>query len=133
MNEFIISSEKEIVALVIKQVLETKYTVREMGLPSKFLGWTLQYKPEGRIHAPPAALISKSLDTAGIRASNLRKRPLPQNRVFGADGSSKLLNNTEKIPYTALIGNLCYLANCTRLEFVFVATSLTQFIGRPRT
>lgn len=110
----------------ILEILRTKYMVKYMKAPTTSLSWTIANDQNGHMHVSQATLISKIIQTASIPRESSRSTPLSKRPDFDEDNISLALYPPEKLKYTALLRDLGYLADCTRLYITFSVVRLAE-------
>lgn len=111
--------------------LASKYKVKHLGKPTSFLGWSIEYDSNGDIHIYQPHLISKVVNKMNMQNANPRSTPLPHKHNYDEQFQDTKLNDADKQLYISCIGDLRYLADCTRPDLAFATGKLARFITSP--
>lgn len=112
----------------VKNFLNQKFTVKDLGNERYFLGLELARFEDG-IFVDQWKYVMELLQDTGMIGCRPASTPLPKNlKLIGEDG--ELLE--DPLPFRCLIGRLLNL-RFTRPDLPHVTQQLSQFIPRPRT
>ncbi|GJX04059.1 retrovirus-related pol polyprotein from transposon TNT 1-94 [Tanacetum coccineum] len=110
-----------------KLALDSKFTIKDLGLARYFLGIELCNTENGTfLHQRKYVL--DLLKDAGLTATKPTPFPLPQNMKLSLD-KGKLISNPES--YRRLVGRLLYLS-MTRPDISYAVQHLSQFVSSPK-
>ena len=112
----------------VKQCLNEKFGIKDLGSLHFFLGLEVQHTPLGVILSQQK-FTRELLRDCGFPIKRQASTPLPLNcRLLPEEGS--LLD--DPTTYRALVGKLNFLTN-TRPDLCFTVQTLSQFLQQPRT
>lgn len=115
----------------LSHMLQTKCMVKYLSPRHEYLGWTIRRGPDGSIYPTQPALVANSLQHAGLTDKNPRTVSLPNtnfepppkanprtvslhNTNLDPPPDARPLDETEIITFSSLLGDMRYLADCTR-------------------
>ncbi|GJZ52807.1 retrovirus-related pol polyprotein from transposon TNT 1-94 [Tanacetum coccineum] len=119
------NSEEEIINL--KQALDKKFTIKDLGLAKYFLGIELCCTPNGT-HLNQRKYIVDLLSDVGLTAAKPTKFPLPTKLKISSDKGTPLKDPSS---YRRLVGRLLYLT-MTRSDISYAVQHLSQFVSAPK-
>ena len=123
--------------LEIKQSLNTRFSMHELGPLKHILGWHIVRDLSHRLmFVHQAQYTSAILRRFGLEPCNPVRHPLPANirltRELDANTpNDAFLSVTEHKIYRAIVGSLMYLMTGTRPDIAFLCQQLSQFISKP--
>lgn len=115
------------------EILTVKYTVKRLGRPVAFLGWSFTHVPDGIILASHPALVQATITNARITAS------LHRHTLYSYDIKLFPLTTTHTpLPEVTetdlqLVRDLLYLADSTRPDLSYVTGNLCTAVNPPTT
>jgi len=112
----------------VKQCLNEKFGIKDLGSLHYFLGIEVQHTPLGVILSQQKFTRELHRD-CGFLIKRQASTPLPLNCKLLPEEGTLLGDPTQ---YRALIGKLNFLTN-TRLDLCFTVQTLSQFLQHPRT
>lgn len=110
-----------------KQALDTKFTIKDLGLASYFLGIEICRTKAGT-HLNQRKYILDLVKDAGLTAAKPATFPLPQYLKLSLDKGLAIKNLDA---YRRLVGRLLYLS-MTRPDISYVVQQLSQFVSAPK-
>ncbi|CAL1374490.1 unnamed protein product [Linum trigynum] len=114
----------------VKQFLDDKFTIKDLGNLKYFLGMEVSRSDSG-IHLCQRKYTLDLLSDTGYLASKPATTPsVPGTHLSSNDG--ELLDSAAHSSYRTLIGRLQYLCN-TRPDICYTVNQLSQYIDFPRT
>lgn len=111
--------------------MKTKYNIKRLGRPTRYLGGHFHHHPDGRIALRKRLLIDKTLEEANMLQANGKSTPYPYGEEYHPpDGEDKKQPDTEH-RYKQLAGNLRYLDDCMRQDIAYVTGRLGAAMSKP--
>lgn len=104
-----------------------------MGAHSVYLGWKITLDGLGPIYASQPILVDKSIATAGLTDATTRTSPLPKHTSVHPLDSATPLTTTQQLTFKSSLGDLRYLADCTRPDISFATSHLARHTHAPST
>jgi hypothetical protein len=112
----------------LKELLSSKYKMKDMGQVSKFLGMGFDHKrDEGTLEISHRRYILDMLEELKMEDCNPVKTPLPAGcNLDLAEGKA-----TEATYYRSLVGKALFLANSARPDISYAVGQLSRFMQTP--
>lgn len=106
--------------------LSKKYRVKRLGRPTRYLGWYFHYDHNGDIGLSQKILVDKTLADAGMEQGNPKYKPYLDGVDYHAtpDEDEDMSHTAPK--FKQLVGDLRYLADCTRPDISYVVGRLER-------
>ena len=123
--------------LEIKQSLNTRFSMHELGPLKHILGWHIVRDLSQRLlFVHQAQYTSAILRRFGLESCNPVRHPLPANirltRELDANTpNDAFLSVAEHKIYRSIVGSLMYLMTGTRPDIAFLCQQLSQFLSKP--
>lgn len=118
------SNESEIHA--VKQFLDQKFTIKDLGVAKYFLGIELTRSEDG-LYFNQRKYILDILQDTGLLGCKPTTTPLPKNHHFSTDCGDPISDPSR---YRKLVGQLLYL-NFTRPDIAFAVQQLSKHVQLP--
>ena len=128
-DDLIIAGENSSTIAMIKQRLNERFEMKDLGIARKFLGMEIEYGNDGSIKIHQNQYIQQLLDRHGMMDCNPVTTPM--------DTSIKLTSITaEEAPadpqeYARIVGGLTFAACVTRPDIACAVGQLSQFLNNP--
>jgi hypothetical protein len=107
--------------------LKERFNMREMGLPSMFLGINVFHFPQQHmIFVNQQTYIQRLLEKYGLQSQFPRATPAVAVRLEPLELGEELTQR----PYRSLVGELLYLSVCTRPDIAFSVGMLSKFLDK---
>lgn len=130
MDDFLICSPRSTDTNEFKNLLATKYRIKHLGRPTKYLGWDISQSDKGGLIISQGQYITHILEKHGMHNSNARTAPACHRQTNHSDTSSKL-SIEDTTAFQSLVGDLRYLADCTRPDIAHIAAELARSMQSP--
>ena len=112
--------------------LKQKYNIKRLGFPTKYLGWTITRAINGDIRITQPEYVSTVLDTLGLAGANPRSTPCNHGQDVGPPTpADTLMDDDHAEKYRKAVGELRWLADCTRPDIAFIVGKLAAAIATP--
>ena len=112
----------------IKQRLNSKFNMKDLGPLSSFLGIHFEQN-EDVITMSQSQYLKKILEKFGFENCKLRGTPCETNPdVYNTD---TITDEIHPRKYRQMIGSLVYAVICTRPDLIYVVTKLSQHLSKP--
>jgi hypothetical protein len=116
-------------ATKVKAHLAKKFDVRDLGEASYFLGMELTRDREARtLKLTQRKLTGELIERYGLSSARARSVPLETGEKLTKDGEPL---DTERFPYSELVGSLLYLSVCTRPDIAQAVGALARYMSAP--
>ena len=118
----------------IKAALAKRYTLKDLGRISWYLGMRFQYDlPAGKLSVSQAAYVKGVLATAKMEKCNPAPTPILE-RLHAPEGqpTEEELAFMNRVPYNKILGMLIWLTTCTRTDIAYAVNQLSRFANAPR-
>jgi len=113
-----------------KHVLTGTFTVRDMGVPTYFLGMHIWHNREkGLLSLGQRQYVTTILERFGLADSNPVRLPMGAGVVMQREGT--LLEPSMATKYQEAVSSLLYLAMCTRPDISFAVGKLSRHVSAP--
>jgi Reverse transcriptase (RNA-dependent DNA polymerase) len=112
----------------MKNSIRSEWTVTDLGEPSKIIGIEI-HKTEGSIRISQKQYIENLLLKEGMENANLIGMPMDTHLKLEPNPEQNEPNHSNS--YAKLLGELQYLANCTRPDIMFAVNRLTAYTANP--
>jgi hypothetical protein len=127
----IASSDKKLIGH-IKQQLMTAFDARDMGAATAYLGMKIERDRGSRTLKLSQTLMAEELvKKYNMQDSKGKTTPGSLNIKLTAEEGDPL--DTEKFPYSQLVGAMMYLAVCTRPDIAYIVGAAARFMAKPTT
>lgn len=131
-DDFLVSAPSNSAYQHLIKTLSLKYRVKDLGLATKILNWTITRPEPGKktFHVSQPHKTQQFIDLMGMDRSNPAKTPQAKGHPIHArqDGEEQL---PQHYPYAAALGTLRYLADCTRPDVAFITGALARHTKDP--
>lgn len=123
-DDFLVIADQPVLIDAFHDILALKYTVKRMGMPTEFLGWTVTRRTDGAIKLSQPSLVQTTIENANMAAANGRCTPYGTTEELHPPVASdqKMPDTIDK--YRQLVGDLRYLADCTRPDLTYITGKL---------
>jgi len=113
----------------IKQLLQKKYKMCNLGAAKRFLGIEIERTKDGGFSICQRGYINTIIQRFGLMEAKLAKSPLdPQTDLANTCCEDKLANRKE---YLSMVGLLIYVAFSSRPDIAFSVTALSRYNVQP--
>ncbi|GJT09694.1 retrovirus-related pol polyprotein from transposon TNT 1-94 [Tanacetum coccineum] len=126
-DDMLITGNSALEVLKLKQNLDEKFTIKDLGQAKYFLGIEL-FKTDTGMHLNQRKYILDLLSDAGLTAAKPSSFPLPTQLKLSFDKGTPL---SDAGIYRKLVGRLLYLT-MTRLDISYDVQHLSQFVSAPK-
>lgn len=130
-EEFLIMAPTQHHLNKFKKIMDKKYSVKDLGAPIAYLGWNITCREKGSIHASQPTIIEKAIATAGLTEANKRPSPIPHRTEFDPIPTPPPLAQAEILTFRSILGDLLFLADCTRPDIAFTTARLARYTNKP--
>lgn len=132
----LILASKELTELEgIKSKMKSTFKMTDLGQISNILGISIQREgATGRMHLSQKKYIEELLEKFNMKIAKTVSTPIDPNLKITKEMSPTTEDEREEMknrPYRELIGGLIYLANATRPDIAFAASTLSRFCSDP--
>lgn len=117
---------------MLKQVLMSSFSSRDLGEPKTFLNMSIMCDPAaGIITLSQEHAIKELLQQYGQADAKPKAVPISAGAVLKRAGDDSDLLDTQRFPFNALVGSLLYLASTTRPDLSFAVGALARHMAKP--
>jgi hypothetical protein len=114
----------------IKKKLTAVFDARDMGAAKAYLGMRIERdRGSGQIKLSQTAMTLDLVQKYGMEESKIKTTPLSLNIKLTAEEGEPL--DTEKHPYSQLVGSMMYLSVCTRPDISYTVGALARYMAKP--
>ena len=128
-DDFLVISNNSTLRQHVKQHIQSKYSLKDLGPVRHILGWKVHRDQTG-IYISQPAYINKLLTQYNLQTAKPSTTPIASDILGTPEKESKPLD-TKTHNYSALIGSLRYLADSTRPDIAFITGYLGRFTHSP--
>lgn len=131
-DDLIIAASSEDLLNSFKEIMKSKFNMKDLGKISYFLGIQFEQK-EGEIKMNQKRYILKMLERFGM--SNCKPKATPSELKVECNRNEEENNNEIENPkeYRELVGSLIYAMTCTRPDISWIVSKLSQTLAKPKT
>ena len=122
---FLVTASQQSLIASLLSTLQRKYTIKNMGFPISYLGWTITRDARGSIHISQQQTIETILKKHYMHDCNPKTTPAPQKLNKNIDDQSAPLPHTLANHYRSILGELRYVVDSTRYDAYHTTNSLT--------
>jgi len=116
----------------VKAMLERDWDIRDISPAHHFLGMRItRDRSASYIKADLAAMTRRIVEAYGMARAKPVVLPADPNVVLQAAGPGDVLLDTDRYPYSALIGALLYLSLMTRPDISWIVGVLSRYSAKP--
>lgn len=130
-DDFLVTAPKQQYISEFEKIMRMKYKIKNLGAPTRYLGWTITRTDNGPIHLSQSTLIRKILTANKMEDANPRSSPLPRNTDFDDVSNAPPLDSKATERYQSTIGDIRYLADSTRIDIAYAASRLARHTSNP--
>lgn len=112
-------------------IMSTRYKIKRLGRPRRYLGCHFHYKLNGTIALSQLVHIDKTLNDAGMLRANGKHTPYPNNTSYHPPTPQDIELPERQENYMQLVGDLRYIADCTRPDLAYIFGLLGAALSRP--
>jgi hypothetical protein len=129
-DDILVASKSREMIESIKEKLFKSFEGRDLGEIKSFLGMNItRDKERSSLKIDQTGLAESIIQQFGLEEGKTRSTPFGTSARLTATEGDPL--NTEKYPYSTLVGKLMYLAVATRPDLAYSVSALTRFMSKP--
>ena len=129
-DDLLLAGASETAVNACKKVLTNAFTVRDMGLPTYFLGMHVEHEREaGRLSLGQRQYVTTILERFALADCNPVRLPMGVGVVMQREGAT--LDVPMATKYQEAVGALLYLETCTRPDISFAVGKLSRHVSAP--
>ena len=121
----IVGSNDEMVKRT-KDMLNSRFDMKDMGLADVILGIQIKRSPDGFI-LTQSHYVDKILGKFSKNDSGIARTPMDTSQHLSKNKGESI----DQVEYARVIGSLMYLMSCTRPDIAFTVSSLSRFTSNP--
>ena len=124
-DDLIIAATNDELLSKIKQMLNDKFHMKDLGTLSYFLGISFE-QGEGYVKMNQTKYLLKILEK--FEMSNCKPRSTPCEQKLECNGDEQI----DSTKYREVVGSLIYAMTCTRPDICWIVTKLSQYLSKPQ-
>lgn len=132
-DDFLVTASNQNLIQELLNVLETKYNIKDLGFPTKYLGWTITKQPDISIHISKPESILSLFESIHMYDCNPRHTPYEQKANLTTNAATDTSLPHKSKQYQKVIGEPRYITDCTRPDITFIVNSLAAATHYPTT
>lgn len=132
-DDFLVTGSNISLISNLFNTLKTKYNIRNLGFPKKYLGWTITRTADNALHVSQPDYITSVLTSMRMLECNPRKTPYEHKAKLHAPTDADVQLQDIHEFYQKIIGDLRYITDCTRPDIAFAVNSLSAATHKPTT
>ena len=121
----IVGSNDEMVKCT-KDMLNSRFDMKDMGLADVILGIQIKRSPDGFI-LTQSHYVDKILGKFSKNDAGIARTPMDTSQHLSKNKGESV----DQVEYARVIGSLMYLMSCTRPDIAFTVSSLSRFTSNP--
>ncbi len=125
-NDLIIAASNDNVLKCVKEMLKSKFKMKDLGKLTHFLGIDFE-QSDGCVKMSQCKYVQKILER--FLTMNCKQRATPCEQKLDYSDDAEEMSDVTK--YREAVGSLIYLATCTRPDLSFVVSRLSQYFTKP--
>ena len=114
---------------LVKEQIASKWKVKDLGELAKIIGIEITRHPDGSISISQKQYIESILQKENMECANPVSMPMDCNNLPKPNPDQSVSNHSNL--YMQLLGELQYIANCTRPDITFVIHRLASYTANP--
>ena len=122
-DDLIIAASDDDVLRCVKEMLKSKFRMKDLGKLTHFLGIDFEQSSDCVI----MQICTENAGKVHMLDCKLRATPCAQKLDY-SDDAEEMIDVTK---YREAVGSLIYLATCTRPDLSFVVSKLSQYFAKP--
>lgn len=130
-DDFLVTAQNNRAMDEFYNVMKTRYNIKRLGRPRRYLGWHCHYKKDGSIALSQRLLIDQTLQHANMINANGKSTPFPSDMEYHAPNKEDTYVPETLYKCRQLVGDLRYIADSTRPDIGFVVGRLGTAMGQP--
>ncbi|KAE8905488.1 hypothetical protein PF005_g25106 [Phytophthora fragariae] len=134
-DDILVAHPQEEPVLRLLAGLFVKYQVKDLGMPSHFLGMRLDRSPAGDFEVSQCAYIDEVLHRFAMDPFRPTNTPMvPNTRLdeLTDEPDASEVELMRRMPYRQVVGSLLYLARISRPDIAFAVNQLARHCAKPR-
>ncbi|KAE9166832.1 hypothetical protein PF004_g29031 [Phytophthora fragariae] len=132
-DDILVAHQHKEAVLRLLTALSIKFQVKDLGVPTQFLGTKIQ-RTESGIELSQTTYVEEILQRFAMSPTRQADTPMvPNTRLeFLDEPSAQEVEEMSKVPYRQVVGCLLYLARVTRPDLSFSINQLARHCSKPR-
>lgn len=131
-DDFLVAAENHKEMNDFYDMMRTKYNIKRLGMPTRYLGWHFHYAANGSIALIQRLLVYKTLQEADMLNTHRKSTPYPAEIEYHAPNEDDQTTRPEILDqYRKLVGDVRYISDSTRPDIVFVVDRLVAASASP--
>ena len=130
MDDFLCIATNQTLIKALYRTLSQKYTVKRMGRPTAYLNWKIQHDDRG-IHISQPKHIHSVVELLAQKGCNRRSTPYLDGISTDPPSASEDERADISATYGKAVGEIRYIADSTRPDIAFAATTLARALKKP--
>ena len=131
-DDFLVAAKKRELIDTLFKALAKKYKIERLGFPQTYLGWKVTRDKHGSIHLSQPNYAKSLVETMALHQANPRSTLYnPGQDIHAPNDEDEFIGSEQAEVYRKAVGELRYLADCTRPDLAFIASKLASTIARP--
>lgn len=129
-DDFLAASNDDWMLDQLVMDLQSKYEVKDLGLPNQLLGWSVTQNMRGDIHISQSTLADTFLDLVRMQAVDPARTPYQSGaRLQAREKHEERLDGN--IPHRQALGILRYMVDSTRPDLAYIVGVLARTMADP--
>lgn len=124
MDEFLVTAEKLTTRNEFYNIMSTKYDIKRLGKPKRYLGWHFHHAEDGSIALSQRLLMYKTLQDAGLLDVNGKATTYLNDTLYHGPGTNDVLFMDTLDKYRCIVGELRYISDSTRPYIAYIVGRL---------
>ena len=125
-DDMLITGSNDRMIKSTKDMLNSRFDMKDMGLADVILGIKIIRSPNGLILSQ-SHYVDKILDKFNKDDSGVARTPIDVNQHLSKNRGESI----SQVEYARVIGSLMYLMSCTRPDIAFTVSCLSRFMSNP--
>ena len=130
MDDFLPCATNKKLIEELYNTLAKKYTVKRMGRPTLSFNWKIQYNKKG-IHISQPQHIDSVVELMSQQGCNPRSTPYLDGISMDSPTDEENIREDIAKIYGKAVGEIRYIADSTRPDIAFAATTLARALKKP--
>ena len=132
-DNFLVTASNQTLIDDLYSELLTKYRIKRLGTPKRFLNWTIKHHEDDSVHISQTDAIDAILQQTRMIDCNPTRTPYTSRTQNDTEHTYEKLSSLRFPRYRQVPGEIRYITDSTRPDIAYMTTNLAQHMSQPTT
>ena len=132
-DDFLVSASNQTLIDDLYSELFTKYRIKRLGTPRRFLNWTIKLHEDGSVHMSPTDALDAIIQQTRMTDCNPTRTPYTSLTQNDTEHTYETLSPQRVTRYRQVPGEIRYITDSTRPDIAYITNKLAQHMKQPTT